>query len=323
MPTLYMYESYGSWPRESIDSQAAFGRREARIARALLPAALPVTAGLAAASLDALEHSSRSTGTRWSTGNWPRTCCCMGQFALWTARAANCIPTLIRLPGYPLFLSRSASGFLGWRIILRWRACRSRWIWRGACCWPILRGGWRRRAEPGSGAGDALAGSALPVYGIVCDQPAYRGADAVRDRAGAVVRWPGSRSSRDGGQALWFTFAVTCAAMLRPDGALAALAFAPGMVVGLRFGKGPGEIARQKLLRMAAGLRPAGDGSVCRVDGAQLADLSCISSRWRRGWPPIRESSPRGMRALGEELVPGFRLHVTTSIGMCRETSWT
>ena len=37
-------------------------------------------------------------------------------------------------------------------------------------------------------------------------------------------RWP---------NALWFTFAVTCAALLRPDGALAAVAFAPALVIGL------------------------------------------------------------------------------------------
>src|SRR6185437_4849819 len=48
--------------------------------------------------------------------------------------------------------------------------------------------------------------------------------------------------------ALWFTLAVTLAAILRPDGALAALALAPAMVIGL-----PARvIAGKKLMRMAA-----------------------------------------------------------------------
>jgi hypothetical protein len=51
--------------------------------------------------------------------------------------------------------------------------------------------------------------------------------------------------------ALWFTVAVTLAALLRPDGTLAAIAFAPALVIGLRFGNGQGEIPLRKLVRMA------------------------------------------------------------------------
>jgi hypothetical protein len=51
---------------------------------------------------------------------------------------------------------------------------------------------------------------------------------------------------------LWFTSAVTCATLLRPDGALAAIAFAPALVIGLPRGDGPGEISLRKLVRMAA-----------------------------------------------------------------------
>jgi hypothetical protein len=45
---------------------------------------------------------------------------------------------------------------------------------------------------------------------------------------------------------------VTCATLLRPDGALAAIAFAPALVIGLPRGEGPGEISLRKLARMAA-----------------------------------------------------------------------
>ncbi len=46
-------------------------------------------------------------------------------------------------------------------------------------------------------------------------------------------RWRDSATSPRWGNALWFTFAVTCAALLRPDGALAAVAFAPVLFLWL------------------------------------------------------------------------------------------
>jgi hypothetical protein len=52
--------------------------------------------------------------------------------------------------------------------------------------------------------------------------------------------------------ALWFTLAVTCATLLRPDGALAAIAFGPALVIGFPRGDGPGAISLRKLARMAA-----------------------------------------------------------------------
>ena len=78
--------------------------------------------------------------------------------------------------------------------------------------------------------------------------------------------------------ALWFTFAVTCATLLRPDGALAAVAFAPATGstrARCDCGAGAGDgIPLRKLLAHGGGLRVAGAGSLCRVDGAQLARLS-------------------------------------------------
>jgi hypothetical protein len=66
-------------------------------------------------------------------------------------------PTLIRLPGYPLFLALCFRLF-GMETTPRRPGCRLRWSWPAACCWPILCGalprsraaharcGWRRFA---------------------------------------------------------------------------------------------------------------------------------------------------------------------------------
>ena len=50
--------------------------------------------------------------------------------------------------------------------------------------------------------------------------------------------------------ALWFTFAITAAALLRPDGALAGAVFAPALIAGLPLGNGQGRIPFQRLARM-------------------------------------------------------------------------
>ena len=71
------------------------------------------------------------------------------------------------------------------------------------------------------------------------------------------------------GNALWFTFAVTFAALLRPDGALVGVALAPALVMGLR---AQGDSA-SKAGEDGCGLRFAGDDSVCGVDGEELAGL--------------------------------------------------
>ena len=75
------------------------------------------------------------------------------------------------------------------------------------------------------------------------------------------------------GPALWFTFAVTYAALLRPDGALAALALAPALLFGLKRESGRGAIPSRKLHPHGRGLPAAGACALCRLDRAQLARL--------------------------------------------------
>jgi hypothetical protein len=72
-----------------------------------------------------------------------------------------------------------------------------------------------------------------------------------------MALWAMARFRDDPGweNALWFTFAITAATLLRPDGALAAVAFAPvlfwGLIPGFGQGKPRSEFSPRKLARMA------------------------------------------------------------------------
>ena len=97
--------------------------------------------------------------------------------------------------------------------------------------------------------------------------------------------------------ALWFTLAVTLAAILRPDGALAALALAPAMVIGL-----PARvIAGKKLMRMAA---------VCVF----LALLPFAAWAWRnwRAFHVFQPLAPQSATDPGEPSYPGWERWVKT-----------
>jgi hypothetical protein len=68
----------------------------------------------------------------------------------------------------------------------------------------------------------------------------------------ALAMWAMARFRDDPrwANALWFTFAVTCATLLRPDGALAAIVFAPAILVGFRRAVRDSKIAPRRLIRM-------------------------------------------------------------------------
>ena len=68
----------------------------------------------------------------------------------------------------------------------------------------------------------------------------------------ALALWAAARFHHRPGwaNALWFTFAVTIEALLRPDGALVAIALAPALVLSFRRANAPAPIPPQKLMRM-------------------------------------------------------------------------
>jgi hypothetical protein len=154
-----------------------------------------------------------------------------GRYAL-AGAGAEIYPTLIRLPGYPLFLA------LVWRILGMENYVAAAWVQIGlelAGC--VLLADFARRiaADPWK-RGTALAtlwlAALCPFTAIYAAQPLTEAPTlfALAVALNAAARF---RQRPRWGSALAFTFAVTWAALLRPDGALVGLALAPALALGL------------------------------------------------------------------------------------------
>jgi hypothetical protein len=155
--------------------------------------------------------------------------------------------TLIRLPGYPLFLAGCFSifGMENYyyaaivQIFLELISC-------------VLLADFASHIAPPRFARGA--GLATLWIAALCPFTASYAAAPMAETPTlftiALALWAAARfHQRPGwGYALWFTFAVTWSALLRPDGALLAVALAPALLLGL----GPDSpISRQKLRRIA------------------------------------------------------------------------
>lgn len=154
-----------------------------------------------------------------------------GHYALSLASGAT-FPTLIRLPGYPVFLAACFQLFgidryapVAWlQIAMELAGC-------------LLLADCARRIAPPRLKGAALHGtlwlSALcPFTAIYAANPLTEGPTLF---CLALALWAAARFRQEPRWllALAFTFAVTFAALLRPDGAIAAVALAPALVFGL------------------------------------------------------------------------------------------
>ncbi|MGO8757625.1 MAG: glycosyltransferase family 39 protein [Terracidiphilus sp.] len=173
-----------------------------------------------------------------------------GQYA-YTLPTGALHPTLIRLPGYPLLVALCFRLFgmenyysvACVQIVLDLLSC-------------LLLAGFARRAAPPALKGGA--GLAALWLAALCPFTASYAITPLSESptlfALSLAMWAMARFREEPRwrYALWFTTAITCAALLRPDGALAAIAFAPALVIGMRFGDGPGEIPLRRLARMAA-----------------------------------------------------------------------
>lgn len=208
--------------------------------------------------------------------------------------------TLIRLPGYPLFLAAcfklfgmenyAAAVYI--QIMLDLVACL------------LLADFARRIAPPALKHRAAIAtvwlAALCPFTANYSVEPLTEGLTIF---ALALAMWSMARFRDDPGwkSALWFTFAVTLAAILRPDGALVALAFAPALVFGSLRRLPARGIARGKLARMAA---------VCMV----LALLPFAAWTWRnwRVFHVFQPLAPRSAGDPGEFAHPGWERWVKT-----------
>ena len=173
-------------------------------------------------------------------------------------------PTLIRLPGYPLFLA------LCFRLFGMENYASAAWVQIAldlAGC--LLLADFARRIAPTSLKTGAPGDGSLSLgwktgaahctlwLAALCPFTAVYAAEPLTEAPTLFVLtlalWSAARfRERPGwGPALTFTFAVAYAALLRPDGALAAVALAPALLFGLKREGGRGAIPSRKLIRMA------------------------------------------------------------------------
>jgi hypothetical protein len=172
-----------------------------------------------------------------------------GRYALEGA-GGELYPTLIRLPGYPLFLA------LCFRLFGMENYVSAAWVQIAlelAGC--LLLADFARRIAPeplrtGAAHCTLWLAALCPFTAVYAVVPltesmtlfmlalALWSAVCFHDRPGWAL-------------ALSFTFAVTYAALLRPDGALVAVALAPALLIGLWGKKGEVAILAKKLVRMA------------------------------------------------------------------------
>ena len=200
-------------------------------ARALLHVAIALAAGLML-RVWLLGKLFEVNGDSLIYGGLAKNLLLHGRFAL-TLPSGEMYPTLIRLPGYPLFLAACFRLF-GMENYFS-AACVQVAMDLVSC---MLLADFARRMAPAQlKNGAALAALWL---GALCPFTASYAAFPLTETATicmlALAMWAMARfRERPGwGNALCFTFAVTCAGLLRPDGVLAALAFAPGLLIGLR-----------------------------------------------------------------------------------------
>jgi hypothetical protein len=203
-------------------------------------------------------------------------------------------PTLIRIPGYPFLLALCFQLFgtenyysaALLQIALELLGC-------------LLLADFAGRIAPGGLA--TRARLATLWLAALCPFTASYAAAPLAETptlfALALALWAAARfHDRPGwASALWFTFAVTYAALLRPDGALVAVALAPALVIGLRRTGLPAHLQPQKLLRMTL---------ICIL--LALAPFAAWTARNWHTFHVFQPLAPRLATDPGEDSFPGW-----------------
>lgn len=204
--------------------------------------------------------------------------------------------TLIRLPGYPLFLAAC------FRLFGMENYASAVYIQIGldlAAC--VLLAEFARRIAPAALKRRAAVATLwlAALCPFTADYSVQPMTESLTIFALALAMWAMARFRDEPAwkNALWFTLGVTVAALLRPDGALAAVALAPALLMRLP----AGAIAGKKLARMAA---------VCTF----LALLPFGAWTWRN-WQVFHVFQPLAPRTAadpGEFAYPGWERWVRT-----------
>ena len=204
-------------------------RRVAGYLRPALPVALALCAGLAL-RLWMLGKLFDIDGDMLIYGDLAKNLLLHGRYAL-TVPGGAVYSTLIRLPGYPVFLALCFKIF-GMENYFA-AACVQIALDLLGC---LLLAGFVRRIVPRRGQAAALI--TLWLAALCPFTASYTAAPLAETPTLfmlALAMWAMARFHDDPRwvNALWFTFAIAGAALLRPDGALAAVAFAPELIMGL------------------------------------------------------------------------------------------
>jgi hypothetical protein len=235
--------------------------------RQALPVALALAAGLAL-RMWMLKSFFQADGDALIYGGLAKNLLWNGQYALNGANG-EIYPTLIRLPGYPLFLA------LCFRIFGIENYASAAWVQIGlelvGC---LLLADFAGRIAPvklGTGsAGRRRAALATLWLAALCPFTAIYAAQPLTEALTlftiALALWSAARFGERPAwsSALYFTVAVSFAALLRPDGALVGVALAPALVGALwhkaipTAGDGVSKIANEQVGKPAKYLKQPG-----------------------------------------------------------------
>ncbi len=199
--------------------------------RRALPVALALGAGLGL-RLWMLRNLFDVNGDMLIYGDLAKNLLQHGRFAL-TLPSGDLYSTLIRLPGYPLFLAACFKVF-GMENYFA-AACVQIALDLLGC---LLVAGFVRRVVPAPAS--RRAALATLWLAALCPFTASYSVAVLAETPTlfmlALASWAMARfwDNPRWLNALWFTCAVTGASLLRPDGVLAAVAFAPALFIGLR-----------------------------------------------------------------------------------------
>jgi hypothetical protein len=223
-----------------MEAASASQSKLGRAARVALPLAL----GLAL-RLWMLKVVFEAAGDGLVYGDLAKNLLLHGRYAL-SGSGGALVSTLIRLPGYPLFL---ALCFRFFGVENYYAACCVQIVLDLAGC--LLLADFAGRLVPPARR-NAAAQATLWLAALCPFTASYTAlplAEAPTLFTLSLALWAMARFREHPGwrHALWFTLAICACALLRPDGALAAVVFAPALAIGLA----PGKIARARLARTA------------------------------------------------------------------------
>lgn len=275
----------------STESRAFTTLRKNRMRDALL-IVIPLAAGLAL-RIWMLKHLFEVNGDALIYGGIAKNLLLHGRYDL-TLPNGEMYPTLIRLPGYPLFLALCFKLF-GMENYFS-AACVQVAMDLGSCL--LLADFARRITRDGC---KRCAGMATLWLSALCpftaSYVAFPMAEAPTVFALALAMWAMVRFREwaDWSNALWFTFGVTCATLLRPDGALAGICFAPALLIGIQKEVGIRRIPVPRVARM---------GAVCVV--LALAPFAVWAARNWTVFHVFEPLAPRLANDPGESTNPGW-----------------